>query len=154
MITNTLLSIIALSELSRLFLTHKKTSKKQHFIQKLEGVQKMIYDLEFKVYKTKEIREDIRKEYDFMQSRIATLNNQIENFPKDKDKGDKARLEDDKVRAERDLARFKAQIEGIDNEIHGVKPSVENPNGAAGINDQIDSMKELESMLKSWIKSL
>lgn len=148
----TLLTIIAIAEVLRLILTHKGVSKKGHFKQKLDAVTKMIYDLEFKVFKTKEIREDVRKEYDMMNSRVAALNIQIENFKGNE--GDKKRIEDDKVRAERDLKRFEAQMIGLDKEIFGEKPNAENPDGATGINDQIDSLRELQSMIKSWIKSL
>lgn len=154
MITILLITIIAVAEVLRLILTHKGTSKKGHFRQKLDAVSKMIYDLEFKVFKTKEIREDVRKEYDMMNSRIASLDSQIYNFPKDKDQADKKRIEDDKVLAERDLVRFKAQMVALDKEIFGEKPSTENPDGATGINDQIDSLRELQTMLKSWIKTL
>lgn len=154
MIITILLAIIAISEVTRLVLTHKKGTKKEHFKAKLDGVEKMIFDLEFKIFKTKEIREDVRKEYEFMKSRIATLTSQIENFPKEKDQAEKARLEDDKVRAERDATRFEAQMKNIDSEIYGEKPTADNPNGIAGITDQIDSLRELKGMLKSWIKSL
>lgn len=146
-----LLAIIAISEVTRLVLTHKRGTKKEHFKSKLDGVEKMIYDFEFKIFKTKEIREDVRKEYDFMKSRIATLTSQIENFM---GKAEKARLEDDKVRAERDVARFEQQMKNLDIEIYGIKPSAENPDGVSGIVDQIESLRELKGMLKSWIKSL
>lgn len=149
-----LLSIIALSEVTRLVLTHKTTSKKAHFKQKLDGTQKMIWDLEFKAHKTREIREDIRKEYDFMLSRIATLETTIATWPKDKDEGERKRLEDQKVLAERDAERFKAQLKNLDVEIEGSKKCNEYPDGATGIVQQVDSLVELQGMLKNYIKSL
>lgn len=153
-ITNILLGIIAISEITRLILTHKKTSKKEHFKSKLEGTQKMVWDLEFKKFKTAEIREDVRKEYDYMQSRIDTINKSIQDFPKNKDKAERARLEDDKVRAERDLGRLKGQIEHLDLDIKGSKPTNQYPDGVSGIEDQINSISELTKMLKNWIKKL
>ena len=65
-----LLAVIALSEIGRLYLTHRKVNKKRYFRQKLEGVERLIYDLEFKAFKTREIREDIRKEYSMICARL------------------------------------------------------------------------------------
>lgn len=141
-----LLGIIACSEISRLILTHKKTSKKSHFKQKLEGTQKMIWDLEFKIFKTREIREDIRKEYESMQSRIQSYKQQI----KDGVKG----LDDQLILAERDAGRFLGQIKQLDLETEGSKPTSEYPEGVIGIGHQIASLRELQEMLKSWIKKL
>jgi len=148
--TNILLAIIVILEATRLVLTHWKPSKKSHFKNKLEGVQKMIYDLEFKKFKTKEIREDIRKERDMMLARLEAINLKIKNTTGD----DKAHAEDDKVLVERDVARFEAQIKQLDEEIYGAKPSADNHDGVTGITQQIDSLRELQGMLKGWIKQL
>lgn len=147
-----LLGVIALSEVLRLYLTHKKTTKKEHFKQKLNGVKKMIYDLEFKIYKTREIREDVRKEYDMMLSRIQGIDEKIKDW-----KGEEAErkgIEDQRVLAQRDAERFKAQMKQLDEEVEGAKPTNENPEGVLGVVQQIDSMRELEQMLKDHIKSL
>ena len=152
--TNILLFIIAIAEVSRLYVTYKNTSKKNHFLQKLEGVGKMIWDLEFKLFKTREIREDVRKEFDFMNERIVTLKANIENFPKDKDEAEKKTIEDNLVRAERDSSRLANQLKAIDLETDGSKPTNEYPDGVTGILQQIESLKELETMLKSWIKKI
>ena len=53
--------------------------QKRYFRKKLDGVQKMIWDIEFKRAKTQLIREDIRVEYDNMRSKLATLENQIKS---------------------------------------------------------------------------
>lgn len=149
-----LLGIIAVSEITRLLMTHWPQSKKSHFKGKLDATTKMVYDLEFKKFKTQEIREDVRREYDAMKARIDTLDAQIKGWPKDRSIDERKRLEDDKVRAERDVARFEQQMVGLDAEIDGIKPSKDYPDGVAGISHQIDSLRELQSMLKSWIKSL
>jgi len=114
----------------------------------------MIWDLEFKVYKTREIREDIRQEYDFMQSRIETFTTQINSWPKDGNVDERKRVEDQKVLAERDRDRLLAQIKQLDLEIEGAKPSAENPAGHDGIAMQIDSLRELADMLRGWLKTL
>ena len=152
--TNILLAIIAVAELSRLLATYWPASKKSHFTNKLDGVGKMIWDLQFKLFKTREIREDIRKEYDFMKARIDGLNTQITNYPKDGNIDEKKRLDDQKVLAERDANRLEAQLRGLDVEMDGTKPSVDYPEGADGITQQIESLHELQSMLKNWIKKI
>lgn len=146
-----LLAVIALSEVTRLILTHKPTTKKAHFKLKFDSVKKMIYDLEFKRFKTKEIREGVRGEYTFMKSRIQNFEEQIKNWGK-KDVNEKKRVEDQKVLAERDLQRFEAQLKQLDVEIDGIKPNSEYTNGHEGITQQIESLQELLSMLKDWIK--
>ena len=149
-----LLALIASCEIMRLVLTHRKTSKKAHFKQKLDGTEKMIWDLEFKVFKTREVREDVRQEYDYMIQRIGNLKNQFENFPATGDLAEKARITDQIILAERDRDRFLEQIKMIDLEIEGSKPTAELPDGASGIVNQIESLRELLTMLKDWIKKL
>ena len=147
-----LLGIIALAEITRLVFTHWPVSKKGHFKLKLKGVEKMIYDLEFKMFKTSEIREDVRREYDQSKSRLSIIEEEIKNWPADKDQGDKARLEDKVVLLKRDVERFEAQMKQLDLECDGSKPTSEYPDGVEGINHQIDSLQELKLMLQEWIK--
>ena len=149
-----LLGIIALSEITRLILTHWPISQKGHFKQKYRGVEKMIWDLGFKIFKTREIREDVRKEYDNSKNRLVIIEEEIKNWPQEKDQGDKARLEDKVILLKRDVERFEAQLKALDLEINGSKPTNEYPDGVQGINHQIDSLQELKIMVKEWIKSL
>src|SRR3990167_1908629 len=146
-----LLITIAITEISRLFLTHRKMSKKRHFKQKLDGTERMIWDLEFKTFKTKEMREDVRKEYDFMNARIEAIDATIKNLQKDG--GETKRAEDQKVLAERDRDRLKEQIKQLDLEVNGSKRTNEYPDGVSGIGDQVDGLKTLQGMLKDHIKS-
>src|SRR3990167_2591322 len=98
-----LLGIIALAEVMRLVVVYRPGSKNQHFKQKLEGVTKMIWDLEFKSFKTREIREDVRREYDASKARLSAIEEQIAAWPADKDEGDRKRLEDKVVLQKRDV---------------------------------------------------
>ena len=149
-----LLAVIALSEIAHIYLTHRKVTKKMHFQQKLEGTKKMLYDLEFKRFKTQELREGIRVEYDSMKQRVAGYAEQIKNWPKDGKEDELKRLEDQKVLAERDVKNLEGQIAGLDLEVNGSKPTNQYPEGVTGVNQQIDSMRELNEMLRDWIKSL
>lgn len=148
-----LLAIIATSEVTRLVLTHKKPSRKEHFRQKLEGTTKMMWDLEFKIYKTQEIREDVRKEYDNTKQRIEVLNTRLKSLPEDKTKwsDEDKRLEDQKALLTRDQERYEQQMKNLDIEIEGTKPTNDYPDGVNGIRQQLDSLRELTEMLRDWI---
>jgi chromosome segregation ATPase len=149
-----LLAVVALCELYRTFLGTLPLTKKAHFKRKLEGARTMVWDLQFKVFKTREIREDVRQEYDFVKSRLQSIEKQIQEWPSEGDPEELARVKDSKELAERDLARFQQQMLQLDLEVEGAKPSVDLPNGYEGITMQIDSLRELEGMLKDWIREL
>ena len=150
-----LLAVIAIVEVHRSYTgLNRTTSRKSHFKRKLEGTKAMIWDLQFKVFKTREIREDIRQEYDQMKSRIDALDTQIKNWPSDQPEAERKAKEDQKVLAERDAERFLLQMKMLDEEVEGAKPTAENPDGKVGIVNQIDSLRELEGMLKDYIKEL
>jgi hypothetical protein len=156
-ITVILLGIIAAAEVSRLYLTYKKADKKSHFAQKMAGVQKMKWDLEFKIFKTREVREDVRQAYTNECARIEAMKTEIKNWPKDSkeekhSQGEKARREDEVVRAEANRDRYEAQMKQLDVEIEGSKRTNEYPDGVNGIMQDIDGLNELEQMLKEWIK--
>lgn len=148
-----LLAVIATAEVARIAISYWPRSRRAHFKGKLRGVEGMLWDLEFKVFKTREIREDIRKEYDFMLSRIESIDAQIKNFPADKPEEERKTLEDQKVLAERDRDRLLHQIKTLDVEVEGARPTAEEPNGHEGINMQIDQLRELADMLRSWLKT-
>lgn len=155
-----LLSIIALSEIARLFLTHKKVSKKAHFKNKLEGTKRTLWDFEFKTFKTRELREDIRQEYDFMKSRITTLQQQISQVEakngekRDKWSDEEKHLDDQLELATNDLNRLEDQIKALDLEINGSKATNQYPDGVQGLNSQIDALREVTELIRDYIKTL
>lgn len=149
-----LLGIIAIAETHRTYLSMRPQTRKRHFEDRLRGTRATIWDLQFKVFKTREIREGIRRDYDQMKSRISTMEQQIKDWPADKDVGDRKRIEDDKVRAERDAERYVKQMQMLDVEVEGAKPTAENPQGHTGLTQQIDSLREVEKMVQDYLKDL
>ena len=128
--------------------------KRRYFKRKLHGVECMIEDLLFKRFKTREIREEIRQEYDNLRSKLDVLDAKIKS-QKDKptmEKEEIARLDDQKVLIERDIERYLSQMKSLDLEIMGSKPTAEYQDGVQGINQQLDSLQELVEMLRSYIK--
>lgn len=150
-----LLSIIACSEILRLVLTHRPLTNRRYFRNKLDGVEKLILDLEFAKFKTSEVREDIRREYDSMKSRLDELDIRIKAGKKpDEDQGEFNRLDDQKVLFTRDIGRLEEQLKRLDLEIHGSKKTSEYPDGATGITQKIEELRGLAQILKIWIKSI
>lgn len=135
--------------------------KKKYFKEKAANVQKMLWDYEFKKFKSLEIREGVRMDYDGIRARMEILSKQIaeqaampEGTPGKLTKDEAARLDDQKVIFERDLVRYEAQMKQIDSDVFGVKPSNEAPDGVSGLDDQLDSLQQLKSMIKIYIKTL
>jgi len=138
--------------------------QKKYFKEKLNGVQKMIWDLEFKRFKTQEIREQIRQEYDNLKAKLSVLETQIKQQAEKPtmEKGEIARLDDQKVLLERDIKRKAEGDDGLqiigmkqlDMQINGLAPSNEYPDGVQGINDQLEALRELNEIIKDYIKTL
>jgi len=132
--------------------------KYRYFSRKLKGVKSMILDLEFKRFKTREIREEVRQTYDTSKAKLLSLETTIKQ-EKDKQgkgmaEGDIARLEDETVRLKRDIERYAAQIKAMDIDVEGSRETNEYPDGVAGVNQQLESLHELEGMLKDYCRAL
>lgn len=128
--------------------------KYRYFKEKIESIEKMIFDYEFKKYKNRVSREHVRDEYDQLKSRFAALEQRIKS---EKEKpslpeGDAARLDDDKVRIEKEIEKKKQQLDVLDQEVNGIKPSADYPEGVMGINEQIEMLRTLKHLVKEYIK--
>lgn len=129
--------------------------QKKYFRQKAEGVQKMIWDQEFKKLKTLEIREGVRKAYDETMGRLTVLNSRLTNAPeKEKGTDEYKRLEDEKVRLEKEVEIQKANMRQCDLDITGSKPTNEFPEGGIGIDQNLESLRELKAMIYKYLKTL
>ena len=131
-------------------------NKKKYFKNKLIGVQNMIWDLEFKSFKTQEIREEVLVNYDDSKLKLTVVDEKIK-LEKDNKKmstDEFKRLEDSKVLLEKDIKRYENQMAALDLEVFGSRPTNELPDGAIGITHQIDSLRELSTMIKDYIKSI
>lgn len=128
----------------------------RYFVKKLSGVQKMVWDLEFKRSKISMLREERRQGYDNSRSKIANLDTQIKaakENPETKSE-DVKKLEDDKAVLDKDVERYLEQVKVLDTEIMGATPSADYPDGVQGINQQLDALRELQLMLIAYKKKL
>ena len=133
--------------------------EKDYFKNKLKGIQAMIWDLEFKNFRTGYVREQIRQEYDGLRSRqeILKTNIKVESEPgklKDTNLDEFKRLEDDDVRLTIEIDRKVAQMKQLDIEISGASPSAELPEGHQGTNQTLEALRELIQVTKHYIKQL
>ena len=95
-------------------------SQKKYFKKKLAGIQATIWDFEFKKFKNRLIREEFRKEYDGLKSKLHILLPRLES-EKDKLPVDEfKRLEDQKVILERDIKRQEEKMAELDVEDLGL----------------------------------
>lgn len=130
--------------------------KKRYFKNMLDGVQKMIWDREFKREKALMIREEVRKEYEKNKAKLEIIQSQIKT-QKEKptmEEGDIKRLDDQEVLLKRDIERYEAQMKQMDLDVNGSKETNEHPEGYTGINQELDSLRELQEITKVYIKTL
>lgn len=128
----------------------------RYFRKKLKGVDFMILDLEFKRYKTQEIRNEVHSLYDSKKAELLALEEKVKKERKEKKlpEGDIKRIEDDVERSKAEIKKFEEQLKGLDAEIYGLKPSADFPQGHQGIEDQIEALHELQEMLKDYMTKL
>ena len=147
-----LVAIIAFCEAMRLWYIYKPFTRKAHFKAKLKATRQMRWDLDFKVFKTKEIREGVREQYDNAKHRLFNLEKQRDAIEAGKPERDPLQKDIDTLTE--DTKRYEGQIKSLDIEVAGAVPGPEFPEGVIGLNDQIDSLRELETMLKEHIATL
>jgi len=129
-----------------------KSKEYKYFDKKLVGVQYAIWDNEFKRFKTLEIREEIRKEYDNLKSLVLATKDKMNKQGVKKEEVEK--MKDIIDKQEVDITRYQEQVKGLDKEVHGAKPTAEEPNGADGIDQIIDSLYELKDMIRDYMIKL
>lgn len=127
------------------------TSKKYRFFaKKVRDVQYNIWDLDFKVAKSRQVREGVRQDRDRCIEAVQNIETKI----KEAKEGDDIQ----KLTAERDgiadnARRFEAQMKMIDDQIQGVPAEGTNP-GQQGINDTIRSLAELRNMYREHMAQI
>lgn len=134
-------------------------TQKTYFKKRQKSVQCTIWDLQFKRFKTLEVREEIRQVYDQNKAKLQAVETTIKQqneLPKDKrmKKEDLANLQDQTERLKRDIARYEAQMKAVDIEVHGSKQTNEYPDGVNGMDQQLEALQELKGMLGNYIKNL
>jgi chromosome segregation ATPase len=130
--------------------------QKKYFKNKIESVQKMIWDLEFKRFKIGELREEVRQEYDELKAKRSVLEAQIKSQKENptKEAGEVAKLEDQLVLLNKDIEKSENDMKGLDLQVNGIRPCADYPEGVTGVNQQLGALRDLTPMIKSYIKTL
>lgn len=124
-------------------------SKYRYFRRKVTDVTHSMWELEFKIAKSRQVREGIRQDRD----RAVESVHQITEALKTAKKEDKEKYEADKVAHEENTKRYEAQMKMIDDEINGGTPTEGNPSGI-GIMERLKSYAELRNMYVEYAKSV
>ena len=120
------------------------------FNRKIQDVDVAIWENEFKIQKSRVLREQIRGD----RERSLTAAGQIaERIKEVKEKDEKKKLETEQKAHEENAKRYEAQMRMIDEQINGIPANDENP-GQAGIVDTLASLAELKQMYKDYLKTI
>lgn len=152
----------------------KSVTEKEYNRQKSVQVQYSIYDLQFKRFKNRVERERYRVEYDAIKAKLELIYNQIKTFPvldpelaklditdnkliaekKSKWSDEQNRVDDEKVRLENDLKKWQDSMKFMDEELTGIAPTKDNPEGAIGIETSIEAFRDLKNVYELYTKNL
>lgn len=124
--------------------------KYRFFKEKVEAVTKQIWELEFKVLKSRQIREGVRQDRDRYKEAIIAISDMIK---KETDKDKLEKLQEELKNMEESVVRYERQMQLIDGEINGIIAEGENP-GQEGIIDRIKGYVELKEMYKEYLNTL
>lgn len=124
-------------------------NKKQFFKDKITNVTYNIWDLEFKVAKSRQVREGVRQDRDRAIETVASLEARLKTEKKEEAEKTKAEI----AATQDNVKRYEAQMLMIDKQINGFS-GTENEEPVIGILEQLKSLAELREMYKSHIASL
>ncbi len=148
MMNTILLAIIVLFLVFYAIKALTPVTKKSYFKAKLKTLTRQMWELEFKIDKTLQVREGIRQDRD----KILDAQHKIEAALK-ANPTDEALLKE-KAMIDDNILRYERQMKMLDDEIHGVQAtSVEEP-GKEGINDTLATLAELKKMTEQYINYL
>ena len=96
------------------------SQRRVFFVREYQLMVQRMWRGEFIVAKKKEIREDIRRQYDKVKEDIENVKNALKIENEKLGTGTKEKIEERIGGKEKDIAQFKEQIDGLDKELMGV----------------------------------
>lgn len=123
--------------------------KYRFFMKKISDVERSILEYEFKIAKSRQVREGVRQDRDRALESAKRLSVALTGATKDQT----IDLEKQIATQEDNAKRFEAQMKMVDDQIQGTKPSESDP-GQQGIIDIIASLTELLTMYKDYADKL
>ena len=126
-------------------------TKKQFFKEKVEAVTYSMWDLEFKLAKSRQVREGVRQDRDRVAEAVGQVVAKLSNAGKDK--AVIKALEEERDKLLEDQKRYEAQMAMVDKQINGFNGSdTEEP--VIGILEQLASLNELKGMYQDFLKKI
>lgn len=124
------------------------------FYKKFRDTQVAIWEQEFKVAKSRQVREGIRTDRERAIDALAQVSASLEGAKQKKQPKETIQsLEKEKTYFAESVKRYEAQMQMIDDQIRGVAASGDNP-GQQGINDTIGMLAELREMYRQFLKDI
>lgn len=110
------------------------------FIRKIRAAQESIWDIEFKLYKARQLREESRLARDRANDSLFKVNEALKTAKGDVQK----QLEEEKTQIEAQVRGYEAQIDLVDMQIKGVHGSdqYEEQNGIIETLEGLASLRE------------
>lgn len=128
------------------------TKKYWFFRRKIRDVTYTIWETEFKISKSRQVREGVRQDRDRAMEGAHQMTAMLQGLTDTSttqyaDTAKQLEAQTENVR------RYEAQMRMIDEQINGISANGENP-GQQGILDMIKGYTELRSMYKDYLKQL
>lgn len=128
-------------------LTYLTNEKYRFFSKKIKSVQYAIWDLDFKVMKLRQVREEVRLDRD---REVEALGRAKQALEVETDKEKKKLLEADIATLEDNKKRFEIQMGRIDQEVSGYTAKDDSEQSVVGIMEQLQSYADLRKTYKKY----
>lgn len=121
------------------------------FKNKIRNVQATIWETEFKISKSRQVREGVRQDRDRAMEALNQIDAQLKGTVIDAARREQG--EKDKVVLTENVKRFEAQMKMVDTQINGAVGS-ETQEAVIGLLEQVKSYVELMSMYKAYLREI
>jgi len=128
-------------------LKYLTSEKYRFFSKKIKSVQYAIWDLDFKVMKLRQVREEVRLDRD---REVEALGRAKQALEVETDKEKKKLLEADIATLEDNKKRFEIQMGRIDQEVSGYTAKDDSEQSVVGIMEQLQSYADLRKTYKKY----
>jgi uncharacterized protein YllA (UPF0747 family) len=124
--------------------------KYRFFTKKIRDVEMAMLEADFKIAKSRQLREQIRQDRDRAVESARNISEKLEKSISDEEK---KQLKEELTLHQENKPRFEKQMDMIDREIHGFR-GTETEEPVIGILERLASMAELKQMYKEYRSGL
>lgn len=121
------------------------------FKKKISDVTKSIWEIEFKINKSRQMRESIRQDRDKMVEYVMQVETAIKGSENDPEAIERYTKELEGAKS--NIGKYEGQMKMLDDQIVGIPANGEDP-GENGLSDTVKGLLELRLMYREYIKSM